>query len=1443
MPEQEGSPVINERGPSSLVELGVQECRTRISGNEVTLMEISCPARHAPGGPHPARAMKTLLLVLGFVLVMYPVLGTSAAEIAGLPLQIRGDVEFRIRSAWGDPVALLGTGYSPGHVDIVQLLSLSVRGQVAPGISVSGALDNRKDGNLQLLELTLDGDPIKGKFGSLASRSENPYAAYSSRLRGLEVRAEYPQVQAGVTVGRVQGIAAKKTFQGSTAQETIVYEPRGTYAPSPALTGLAASIEGMEYYQLIGVFDPDYMGVAIRYVDCAAPGEERTLRQTLDLGDLGYLYLDEPDTTGVISAGDGVELSRGQYVTVSSSVEMLALRSELRDILRGQVQSMIRSYNTKNMLTGSDQKRYPFMYGSETETAFLEDLVRLHARMVAGISHDDPGALLDAPASSYARRCLYDMGQTDVTPGSVAVEVRRGGQYYTADTQLALGFQVMYDMGVIEFDFPPDFFNTYDGIRVKYRHTVAQGIFNLGISIALGSERVYLNDNLLRRDLDYVIDYEFGILTILLPLGPDDVVRVEYEYFRGPFGAPADYKSNFVGAVLGWTPNDQVKVRMEIVHYADDPKSAALPEATPVMPNTHTVIGLSGKFESKGLSISGDLAVSHDEFPFDDNRKLKAANAVLGVMAAEDADGRPYLVLSHRDGISVGAPGVGVFRSYGIGSGLAGPVVRAMASSGDVWFFATDGGLTVLSAVSGPAGQSPFDYVGNWKRLYTSAGLPSNNLTSVALTPWAVWVGSADDGLATAHLDDLENWTVYTKSSLTGLPSNSISGIAYDPFEDVVIVATDCGLASLKGGHFDAELPGANVRAVVSGVEAVGGSRTFAAAAEGVYTRDEYGRWSLVVSDTAVADARAIAVWDGLLWIGTGDGLYAWDGWALAPVDAASGYSVTSLGAGPGLKYGGEVMWAGAEARPDDANSKGYTIAVFEVVKVDVAERHSGSDLEISAEDPRRYLNLSTDDHTVTGYAGRANARYAIGAGSLYGVYETVSPEFTKLGQTSRQGLDAWRIGALWPLGSKLSVSAEHSESRTQAYSGKPDQVEPKELFVISSRLAGSLDIGPKIEVSYTTSKVDDAAAEGFEREERTISVGGRQVFLNGALTLGAGYDNTESLSIGAPGSSYTQIAMRGDATLKLSALSVTARYRKPVKTISPGKPEERKSGNEEISVNAQWAKQLGSVSIRASYRQLNRTDIATQRKMDDKRADARATLPSIKLGTGTLTPSALLRWEQVKPFSGQLRRVAGAQASFSGVLGFLRTTSGAGLTRTEYPELSKVTLDCEVFLTLGGGTAAKFAPQVDIRWKRSTSQRPDLGDISTDSLTGTVRGAWTGGQGLSNVASASYTLSASASGQKHALSLSDSLSAAIGSRATATVDVSATSTAPAVGQLFVGEKAEVRGDIKGGLRYKITEVWSFGAAAGYSLRLLSAGGAERLKSAVTLEAGLRAIF
>jgi hypothetical protein len=110
----------------------------------------------------------------------------------------------------------------PGSFELMQLLSLNVRGQVAPGLTISANLDNRKDGNLQVMELRLDGDPLKGRFGGLSFRSQTPYTSYSARLRGLELSAQFPRFAVGATFGRVQGIAAKKTFQGNTARSDSI---------------------------------------------------------------------------------------------------------------------------------------------------------------------------------------------------------------------------------------------------------------------------------------------------------------------------------------------------------------------------------------------------------------------------------------------------------------------------------------------------------------------------------------------------------------------------------------------------------------------------------------------------------------------------------------------------------------------------------------------------------------------------------------------------------------------------------------------------------------------------------------------------------------------------------------------------------------------------------------------------------------------------------------------------------------------------------------------------------------------------------------------------------------------------------------------------------------------------------------------------------------------
>ncbi|HHX25092.1 MAG TPA: hypothetical protein GX721_00320 [Firmicutes bacterium] len=1391
------------------------------------------------------RLLMVIYLVVSIVLLLL-LMHTGFAyanELQGPSLRIGGDVEFKLKYAWGDAAALVGSGYTAGQADVLQVLSLNVQGQVTPGLSISANLDNRKDGNLQVLELRLDGDPIKGRFGGLSVRSENPYTTYSGRLRGLELCATFPTVEAGVTVGRVQGIAAKKTFRGNTAQEIILYEPHAPYGPSPSTGGFRASIEGMEYYLLTGVYDADFMGTWIRYDDEQTSGEGRSLEATLDLWNLGYLYLDDPNEQGGISAGGKIPLAHGQFVTVSSTRDMLALRFEIRDILRGQIQALIRAYNSKHGLSGSSQMRYPFIYESETEAAFLEDLLLRHAYIVAGIENGNGAIALDAKADSYFRQRLYDLGQADIAPGSVQVAVRKDGKFLPVETETPLVFQVGYDTGIIEFDFPSRFFDTYDGIRILYNYETAMGTFNLGLSIAEGSEKVYLNDVLLERSIDYSLDYELGILTIFRMLEPDDEVRVEYEYFRGPFGKVTDYKANFYGATVGWTPNDSLKLKLELAMYADDPKSAALPELTPTMPNTHTVVGFSGKYNNKGLTISGDLAISHDKFPFDDNRKANAANKISGIMGAVDAEGKSYIALAHNDGISVGGE---EFRNYSVGSGLSSPTVRDVTCADDTWFFATDNGLTVFSAAPGPSGQNPFDYVSNWRRIYVSAGLPGNDLACVAVTPWTVWVGTRDSGLASADLGSLDTWRAYTKSSESGLPSDAISDIAYDPVDNLILVGSDCGVAALSGVRFKSELQAVRVKSLWSSANTVNGFRTFAATESGVYARADDSRWSRILDTSEVRDPLSIALWNGLLWIGASDGLYVWNGTTCEIVEATRGYAVTAVGIGPGHKYEGmETLWAGIAGRPVEGGKDLYKMVGFEVLTPEIVTEHEGLALCIASQDSRHYVDIEAREHTATGYAARANARYALGTGSIYGSYETLSPGFTKIGQASRQAMDIWSLGTQWPLGSRAGVMAEHSQSRTQAYSGVSRDEAGKEILVITNRIGGTVDIGPKVDVSYSISQIDDNEAPGYERHEHTLSVAGRQSFFDNRLSVGAGYETTRSQNMIKPENSYVQVSLRGDATLTIDALSISARYRKPVKTIDPGGQDQHVTGIMETGIAAQWSKQLGPIALRTYYRQTTRDNIATLKTFDDKRAEIRATLPALSFRDNNLTPTVVLKWDKTTPFSGQIRQGLAVQGHLSGTLGDFRTSTGVSLKQTEYAGIGKLTLDTEVFATLSSTARGKLVPQFDLRWKRSTSCRPDLGVVFTDSLTGTARAIWSPMQSLNNVASATYSLTSSSAltgWQKYSLSLQDSVDYKFSDKLTITGEALIRSTGTETHALSAGDITDLKGTLKGGLKYRLSNMWSLGISLGYHTYRPPTGPGGPA-NAITLETGLKASF
>ena len=342
--------------------------------------------------------------------------------------------------------------------------------------------------------------------------------------------------------------------------------------------------------------------------------------------------------------------------------------------------------------------------------------------------------------------------------------------------------------------------------------------------------------------------------------------------------------------------------------------------------------------------------------------------------------------------------------------------------------------------------------------------------------------------------------------------------------------------------------------------------------------------------------------------------------------------------------------------------------------------------------------NVDLDAADNTGAAARADASYKFGAqgtNSVYAGAEHADEGFSRLGQTTRQGVDSWRVGAaVWPIPQLLNLTAEHSEASIETSGGS---AEPKVVTTVVNRVGAGAELGrgPTVDVSYRTSTVESVggAAADSSRFDRTVSVSAKQSLFDGKLTMGAGYDYTTSedgAGAGASAVATIATAIRGDAALRLNDITLSVRYRRPVRTVGVGTVDERTAGVDELTLNAAWAVQLGAVGLRASYRQVDKLDIATDRRLDDKRAEVRATLPSLQLGqVASFTPSLTAKWESFTPFSGQPRQVVGASAALNGSIGRFRTSTGGAVGLTQCDHSCKVPLDWSAFASLSGGASA----------------------------------------------------------------------------------------------------------------------------------------------------------
>jgi len=1044
-----------------------------------------------------------------------------AQEESQFDVELEGRKTWTIRYGLGHPLGLATSGMSPGQLALDQTLTVDVVGEALSVLTIEAHYNDQLPETMQSLALYLDTERLDGVLGDFTFGSVPDFAAYSKKMKGLQLEYLIGDAVLTAVVSKTEGVSETVVFVGQTAHAEIEYSERidsGLNDPAP----YRRNLNGLYAYSLEALYTEEFSSIHFQFAASSS------LRAVFSLYEVAFLF-------DAVASEPQLEVNPQDFRVLEADDQILLLQRDPAFLVRERLRDLIDVYNEQFELVGSDAKKYPFTAGTDYELGFLSRVAPF-----AQIVVDDVVYPLETDQVSR----FYDLGHSDVQANSTLVEVSTDGRTFEAVTSYRLpDFKVTIheEAGILECDFPSTFYTSSSILRAGFDYAVSEGAFMLGLSLIPGSERVTLNSEPLERDIDYMIDYEVGMLFMLVDLADTDVLQVDYELYAGGFGVASDYASFFYGLTLDLPVSESLTLRGNLLQLADALGSTADSERARTMPNRHTVTGVQADISLEDFTAGILVGYNQDKFPFDDNQRTNVANEINAIVTGEG-----YVLFGHHGGVTVNDGGN--WQTYGPESGLSSQVVQAMAFGDGIVYLGTDAGLTSVRL----DGASPFDRAGNWTRYFVSDGLPDPSVTAVLVLDETIWVGTRAGlvSMTADNTDPFEDWTQFQSEEFAELAP--VTALAAS--DEILYIGTENGVFAYEFSSDSLELISATDGYFVNDLSLVN-ETLYVASNRGLRGfRNGNGMGWLVLGESV----HAVAYGNGALYYGLGTGL----------VEAGSesstmfsGWKVSALGLSP------SGIWAGVRA------SETYEMNVWLLSESEQVFPESITG--ISGQDPYAFIDSQASEHTVTGWIARASFRHNTDDYTISGVVESHPPAFRSIGSFRRADSTGWTLSGDFSLGRQAQLQVDHSYRLT-------DQLgeSPRDRMGNGLSLEWSFGDGPEWTASIRQVETNETNARGTEStSEMTTSFSVNESFFRDDLALELSWDRHTSTS-----DRWDEQWQREDLSLSFDwqfsrALSTHGSWSRPIR-----RDERDLFGSERLSWNWDWSTSLSIADLDVEY-------------------------------------------------------------------------------------------------------------------------------------------------------------------------------------------------------------------------------------------------------------------